>query len=318
MATEIIRIDFQNRIRVLDRLTIVAPLGLRFHDAATGETVGDGLNVRAYPADLPNATRSLFPNRRGIYVLHDAPGLRNLQNGTGDDEYWNNLPPKKDFVIEVSDDQGRFVGFKFTAALPARGIYEWSELSPASPPSATRSIPLFSSPARTAPAGMAIVRADLWDPTRGSQGAPAAFAVLELHDNDRLVTRGLADQEGRVGLMFPYPAPKAFPPSSPPASPIGSPPAANGPALTDQFWPFRVRALYGIQSPPPAPATDSAPDLRTALSQPAATLWANEERTDELLEVAVPFGQPLILKSRPPSMSPPLKGGSMLFITPAV
>ena len=283
MATEVITIDFQKQVKLLDRLTIVAPLGLRFHDAITGETVGEGLSVLAYPANRRNATRSLFPNRRGIYVLHDAPGMRDLQSGAGDDDYWNNLPPRKDFVIEVSDDQGRFIPFKFTAALPARGIYEWNGSNTTSPPSAPRGIPLYSSPARTAPAGIAIVRADLWDPTRGSNGGEAAFAVLELFDNDRFVARGVADQKGRVVVMFPYPAPKTFAPSSPPSSPVGSPPAANGPALTDQIWPFRVRALYATESPPQTSAVDSAPDLRSVLLQPEATLWADEELSENLV-----------------------------------
>ena len=318
MAVEVITINRDKRVSVLERLTIVAPLGLRFHDAITHEVVGDGLSVRAYPVGQPNSGRALFPNRRGVYVLHDAPGLRSLINGTGNDEYWNALPPKKNFVIEVRDDQGRFIPFQFTAALPNRGVYEWHEPAIGSPLSVATGIPLYSSPARIAPAGLAIIRADLWDPTRGTQGAEAASAVLELYDNDRFVARGIADEKGRVALVFPYPAPKTFAPSSPPGSPLGSPPAATGPALTDQLWTFGVRALYGIQSPPTVASPDALPDLRALLSQPEAALWVDEGRNEQLLEVAVQFGQPLILKSRPPSMSPPLKGGSMLFITPAV
>lgn len=318
MSAEVITTDRTRRVVLLDRLTIVAPLGVQFHDTVTGEVVGDGLSVWAYPSGQPNATRPLFPNRRGMHVLHDAPGLRDLQNGTGDDVYWNNLQTRKDFVIEVHDNQDRFLPFQFTAALPARGVYEWDDPVVGSPPSRIRSIPLYSSPTRTAPAGMAVIRADLWDPRREMRGAEAASAVLELYDNDRFVARGIADQKGRVVVMFPYPAPKTFAPSSPPASPLGSPPAATGPALTDQVWTFRVRARYAIQSPPQTAPNGSLPDLRSVLSQPEATIWANQEQTDELLEVAVQFGQPLILKSRPPSMSPPVMGGSMLFITPAV
>jgi hypothetical protein len=78
-----------------------------------------------------------------------------------------------------------------------------------------------------------------------------------------------------------------------------------------------VHARYAIQSPPQNPSQDSLPDLRAVLTQPQAAIWADEAQTDQLLEVAVQFGQPLILKSRPLSTSPP-KGGSMLFITPAV
>jgi hypothetical protein len=88
--------------------------------------------------------------------------------------------------------------------------------------------------------------------------------------------------------------------------------------LTDQVWTIRVSALYAVQSPPQIPSNDSLPDLRATLSQPEAVIWADEAQTDAPVEVAVQFGQPLILRSRPLSMSPPLKGGSMLFITPAV
>ena len=315
---DVITIDRTRRLVLLDRLTSVAPLGLRFHDATTGAAVGDGLNVSAYPFGQPNAARALFPNRRGVFVLHHAPTLRTVENGTGDDDYWNNLPAKKDFVVEVRDHQDRFLPFQFVAALPNRGIYEWHDPVIGSPPSSRRSIPLYSSPTRTVPAGFAVIRADLWDPTRDTAGSEAASAVLELYDNDRFVARGIADQQGRVALMFPYPAPKSFAPSSPPGSPLGSPPRAAGPALIDQIWTFRVRALYAIQSPPQIPSTDASPDLRAVLSQPEAAVWADEAQTDQLLEVAVQFGQPLILRSRPLSMSPPLKGGSMLFITPAV
>ena len=293
---EVITIDRTRRMVVLDRLTSVAPLGLRFHDAANGQVIGDGLNVLAYPLGQPHAARALIPNRRGIFVLHHAPTLREVENGTGDDDYWNNLPAKKDFVIEVRDVQGRFLPFQFIAALPNRGIYEWHDPVVGSPPSLTRSIPLYSAPARTAPAGMAVVRADLWDPTRDIAGSEAASAVLELFDNNRFVARGLADQNGRVAVMFPYPAPKSFAPSSPPGSPLGSPPRAAGPALIDQVWTFRVRALYAIQSPPEIPSNDALPDLRAVLSQPEAIIWADEAQTDQLLEVAVQFGQPLILE----------------------
>jgi hypothetical protein len=318
MAAEVITIDRTRRVMLLDRITTVAPLGLRFHDASNGQVVGDGLSVSAYPFGQPHSVRDLIPNRRGVFVLHDAPSLRTVENGTGDDDYWESLPLKKDFIIEVRDDQSRFIPFQFVAALPNRGVYEWQEPAIGSPPPITRSIPLYSAPARTPPAGMAVVRADLWDPTRETVGAEAAAAVLELYDNDRFVARGIADQKGSVAVMFPYPAPKSFAPSSPPGSPLGSPPRAAGPALTDQVWTFRVRALYAIQSPPQMPSHDALPDLRALLSQPQAVIWADEAQTDELFDVAVQFGQPLILKSRPPSMSPPLKGGSMLFITPAV
>ena len=314
MAVEILKVDYQTRMVVLDRLTIVTPLGLRFQDATTGEVIADGLTVSAYPLTRPNARQNLFLNRRGVYVLRHAPGLRDAEGGAGDSDYWNNLPPKKDFVIEVRDSQSRFVPFQFVVGLPA----EWNQA--VSPPPAIRSMPLYSAPARSAPAGMAEIRAELWDPTRGDDGEVAASAVLELYDNDRMIARGIADESGKIALFFPYPAPRSFAVASPPGSPLSSPPVATTPALTDQVWTFRVRAFYTprLQSPPQTSVQNSLPDLDAVLAQPETKLWADEARTEELPEVAVQFGQPLILKSKSPSMSPPTKGASMLFITPAV
>lgn len=314
MAVEILKVDYETSLVVLDRLTIVTPLGVRFQDATTGEVIADGLIVAAYPSTRPNARRSLFLNQRGIYVLRHAPGLRDVENGAGDSDYWNNLSPKRDFVIEVRDDQSRFVPFQFVVGLPA----EWNQA--VSPPPAIRGMPLYSAATRPVPAGMAEVRADLWDPTRGDDGDVAASAILELYDNNQLVARGIADESGKIALFFPYPAPRSFAVASPPGSPLSSPPVATTPALTDQVWMFRVRAFYAsdLQSPPPTSTENSLPDLDRVLAQPETKLWADQARTEELQEVAVQFGQPLILKSRPPSMSPPTKGGSMLFITPAV
>jgi len=217
-------------------------------------------------------------------------------------------------VIEVHDRQSRFVPFQFVVGLPA----EWNQDS--SPPPAIKGMPLYSAATRTAPAGMAVVRADLWDPTRGNNGEVAAFAVLELYNDDHLTARGVADEYGKIAVLFPYPAPRSFTVSSPPGSPLSSPPGPTTPALVDQVWTFEVRAFYAanLQSPPQTSTKDSLPDLDVMLAQPEAELWADEARTEKLQEVAVQFGQPMTLKSTS-SMSPPqTKGGSMLFITPAV
>ena len=47
------------RLIELDRVTTVAPLGLQFHDAATGTIVGEGLSAWAFPAGRPAAKRPL-------------------------------------------------------------------------------------------------------------------------------------------------------------------------------------------------------------------------------------------------------------------
>lgn len=304
----------------LDRLAIVAPLGLRFHDTVSGNVVGDGLSVWAYPPAKPTARQRALGNRKGVYVLHHGYGLRDIENGDGTQSYWDNNPPSRDFVIEVSDEQRRFQSFQFTASLPVRGVFEWSGFDD-SPPSARSSVPLFSSPVRSAPGGMAVIRAELWDT---SLDGPAAWAVLEAYDADRRIAQGIADEKGRVVLIFSYPAPITFASSSPLGSPLGSPPLASGPPLTEQVWPLGLRALYTPVRPVSSPLISiepdqSFPDLRFTLSQPEATLWADAELSEGLLETNLRFGRELILKSRP-ALGSPLSStrDSVLFITPAV
>jgi hypothetical protein len=303
---------------ITDRLTMVAPLGLRFHDATTGVPVGDGLIVWAYPLGRPSAKRQAIGNRKGVYVLHHGYGLLAREHGDGSRLYWDHPdPPNKDFAIEVSDGQRRFGPFKFTASLPAEGFFKWDGALE-SPLSARTTVPLFSSPTRSVPSGMAVVRADLWDT---SIDAPAAWAVMEAFTAGNFIGRGMADEAGRMALIFPYPTPLSFAPASPP----GSPPIATSPPLTEQVWPLELRALYTPLRPFSSPpdfieeAGPALPDLRFTLSQPAATIWADVEQTETLQQTNLRFGRELILKSRPSPSSPLSQTrDSVLFITPAV
>ena len=92
------------------------------------------------------------------------------------------IPPNKDFVVEVSDDERRFQPFQFTASLPARGVFNGMGWTTRRPPLA--SVPLFSSPVRTAPGGMAIIRAELWDT---SIDARPPGLCWKLHDGKRRI-----------------------------------------------------------------------------------------------------------------------------------
>ncbi len=315
------------QILKLDRLTMVAPLGLRFCDLTSGTLVGDGLDVQVYASGNPTTKVPAVANRKGVYVVHHAPGLRDLEQGEGNEAFWQNLTPRN-FVIEVNDNERRFQPFQFTASLPARGIYKWIDplfssplSSPLSSPSTPgESIPLYSSPVRSVPAGMAVVRADLWD---GSSDTAAAWAVMEASLNDQVIARGIADEQGRIALIFPYPAPRPFSISSPPASPLGSPPAPSSLPLTEQVWPIRLRAQYTpmrpVSSPPNLFATKpELPELRFTLSQPEATIWADTEFSEPLLEASLRYGHELVLQSKAATSPPSQARQSVLFITPAV
>jgi len=296
----------------LESFTNVAPLALRFHDTASGEFVRDGLSVSAFPAGKSESRTAAVSNRSGVWVLHRLSGLRALELGVGDESYWSNLGPKKDFVIEVNDEQRRFQPFHFTEALPIRGIYKWTSPVPTSPPSSLNSIPLYSSPTRSAAGGMAVIRADLWDK---QSDVPAAWTVVEGYVDDELVVRGMADEAGKIALLFPYPAPRTFAVNSPPGPPVTSPPAASGPPLALQEWPVRLRALYAPDQTPPAKTATQ--DLRFTLSQAEATIWADADATQPLTEVSLLYGRETILRSTS-TTSPPSSRSSVLFITPAV
>ncbi|MDQ1639073.1 MAG: hypothetical protein QOF62_2412 [Pyrinomonadaceae bacterium] len=308
------------QIQKLDRVTLVAPLGLRFCDFTSGTFVGDGLDVQVYPPGSPARKVPAVANRSGVYVLHHAPGLRELEYGEGDQAYWNELPPARDFVIEVNDNERRFQPFQFIAGLPARGFYKWVDPLLSSPPTPAASIPLYSSPVRAVPPGMAVLRADLWD---GSNDIAASWAVIEASLNDRIIARGIADEQGRIALMFPYPAPRSFSVTSPPGSPLGSPPRAKTLALTEQVWSIGLRAFYTsarpIASPPNAFAANPVlPELRFTLSQPEATIWADATLSEPLLEASLHYGHELVLQSRAATSPPSQSRQSVLFITPAV
>jgi len=302
----------------LERLTLIAPLGLRFSDEVTRSFIGDGLNVSLYEPNKPTIKVQALANRSGVYVVHKVPGMVDFDHGPGDDHFWSNPLLKRSFVVAVTDTERRFQPFQFAADLPARGIFNWTSPLGNSLPAGVPSIPLYSSPVRNVPPGMAVLRAELLD---GAHQLPAAWAVLEAYINNRLVARGVADDKGRIALIFPQPAPRSFTISSPPGSPISSPPAASGLPLTKQVWPITLRARYDQIAPLPLlagvfAAEPQLPDLGVTFSQPEATLWADTECTEPLGEVALSYGRELILKSRPTSSSPPARQ-SALLIKPA-
>src|SRR2546421_11464505 len=111
-------------ILVIEHVTLTTPFGIRFWDEVTGMAVNDGLSVTAYIASsairqvktIPDQRQVVsiraprvqsFPNRQGVYVLRNLPGLRRAENGEGDVNYWASVS-RRSFVIEVVDTYRRF------------------------------------------------------------------------------------------------------------------------------------------------------------------------------------------------------------------
>lgn len=288
---------------IVERLAKVAPIGLRFWDAVSEKPVGDGLVVTAYPQDQPWRRTEAFVNNSSVYVLRDLPGLRDVEYGSGDESFWRNPPVRRVFTMEVTDAGGRFQPFQFTVTTPTRGVFVLEDPLGESPPRHPEGVPLFSSPARIVPAGMAVIRADLREPASpsGVTGRPAAWALLEARYEGHVVARGVSDEEGRVALIFAYPEPQRDPFSSPPGS-----------SLLDQEWSIQLTAAYEPLTPAPA-----IPDLSHLLTQGPATLWRlwTVSPRRQILDVAqLRFGEELVLRSIDPITNERM---GELLITPA-
>jgi hypothetical protein len=266
------------KIVVLEHVTSVAPLGLRFVDAATGHAIGAGLNVFAAPANVPTRRTQAFPNRVGIYAARGLHGLSEAERGSGDAGFWSSPPGLRRFSVEVSDQERRFLPCQFELALPAHGLAAPSCLPPTTPSDPTSAgVPLFSAPSRPIPAGLAAVRAEVWDEATGK---PAAWALLEVAGAGMPATRGLADERGCGVVIFPYPEPELFG--------VGSTP--GGAALLGQRWNLTLRVFamahgdWGL-----------APDLCRVLEQADAP-----PRSE--VPVTLIYGQEAIVATQPGSM----------------
>lgn len=278
--------------KVIERLALVAPLGMRFWDGVTNEFVGSGLVVTAYPVGQEWRKVEATVNRAAVYGFVSLPGLRELEGGEGDAQYWANLPFTRPFRIEVVDRERRFLPAVFTVNAPAQGaatLWCGSPLSPLELPSSLSSplagfvggIPLFSASSRLVPAGMAVMRGQLWD---GVANRAAAWALVEASPLGQRPVYGVADERGMLTLIFPTPKPQRPPLFSPLNSPIGPPPAP----LWLESWTIPLAAFYGALA---------APELCEILAQPPATLWASQSPNVELVEATLRYGEESILRS---------------------
>lgn len=271
--------------RVLESITHVTPLAVRFWDEVTQGTISDGLRVVAYSSQQPDRPLRPIENRHHTFVWSDLPGLREQESGTGDQDYWAAPPPTRTFTIEVQDDAARFLPFSFEVAAPFRDVITWQCLTAAGPfthPAGT--VPLFTSPARSTPAVMAVIRLEVHRDQFDAQlkaYPPAAWAMIEAYHGADFVARALADEQGRVTLVFPYP--------DLPAGDLGHP-------FVKHTWTINLRAYYHPTTP-----KATVPKLCPVLSQGATKLWSNLLPVTQLTQVALPFGQPAAIPGPPPA-----------------
>ena len=267
----------------LERISLASPFGVRFWDDVLGAFIADGLSVELYPQGRPRDRIAATPNQAGVFHAQGLPGFVEFERGSG-------MVAPRPFTIEVTDRNDRFVPFDLHETLPISGglVVQGGETM----------IRLISSPTRTVSAGTAVVRAELWD---AIAKAPAAWAMLEVSLGGARLGRGVADDEGRVAVVFPYPEPPLLP--APAGSPVLSPPY-------EPQWTLDVRAFYLPTATPP-----KRPDLQPTLNQPPATLWSDALRTAPLTQTTLRQGHETVLKTSPAAASPQEDTRSRMFLT---
>lgn len=277
-----------------DRIRRTCALGLRFLDVAAGTPVGAdvaveplnrtssglrtslGLHAEAWPVNAPWQRRTGTVTPNGVLAFHGLTGLRELERSEANDP-WDDSRPPRDFQIEVIDKLSRFLPCTFTVTAPQRGLAHFAE--DGSPPwIEAGAVPLFSAPSRPIPGGVAVVRAELRDLATDK---PAAWALVEASyssGGSLQTARGLADDAGRVLLMFAYPEGQR--------RAYGGSPPGNARGLSDQEWDIKLAFFHEAGVP-----VEKAADYGRRLSQPAAAAAGGESPLTVLNETTVRFAQ---------------------------
>lgn len=201
----------------LDTVIRRAPLGLRFLDLVRAVSVNDGLVVSARRFGTAGPRQqALCSPLSGVYSFRTLSGLGRFEVGERPASDWCAPPPdvgepgaedltdintllglleadesppaKANFIISVEDQMERFLPQVLLMCLPRETLVE---------------VPLFSSPARLAPAGLGVVRGELArHDTQPPQ--PAKWALVTVGTPDKHTYIGVADARGMFTLFIPY------------------------------------------------------------------------------------------------------------------
>jgi hypothetical protein len=260
----------------LESVSRNAPLGLRFWDVATATSTVYGLNVQVFPRQNPRARTIAHVNRSGVYVAHQLPlsfppSPRDFEFSDSDPDVLWSAAVSRAYRVEVNDPTGRFLPIAFDADLPARGLLMWLApfLSPprpvalpgepgSPPPLLIERVPLFSAPSRPVPEPLAVVYAQIREL---GTGRDAAWSLLTVAIDSSVRGIGLADAQGRIAVMFPYP--------EPPRMSLASPPEARN----DFTWQLALSAFWLSASPPTrVPAAADLADVFASFSTPRTVI----------------------------------------------
>jgi hypothetical protein len=271
-------------LRKLESLELRCPLAVRFRDTTTGQLIGWGLRVSAYPIDAlwPEALRRFaHPNRSGTWIFHHLAELREYETGSDAVPETGSPPHRPQFRIEVQDIEGRFLPFSFTAEVPVTGLFQLAPMSfPLWPGT---EVPLFSAPERALPPACAVIRTSL---VTVPEELPAAWALVEATTTVRsrsVQLLGISDPRGSVALIFPWPELVGLTFSSPPATQH----------LDSQGWEFELAAWHDFNAEVGTLADLDA--ILARLNRPPDRLGTELSPPGEVSQAFLTFGRELVI-----------------------
>ena len=278
---------------IIERITTYTPLGIRFWDPVFNSQVSEGLEVKTWPASRPDREVNAFLTVSGIYAFQNLPGMRDIEFPPGDEVDLAFVVPRR-FVVDVCDNNGRFLPVRFSVWLPIldyTGVYRPGYPS-SLPDSAEPRFYLFSAPARSASFGIASVRANV---VEAGTVEPAVYAFIEAEVAGEKYY-SYTDQRGAFVLLFPYP---------PVENTGGSPP---GISMNDQSWPLTLRISYQSKS---RQEREEIWEFSQIKAQPPALTHRTTTETSAELFQTLRYGQELNLITTGP------EARSTLWIQPS-
>lgn len=279
-------------VKVLEEIEVFTPLGIRFWDPVLDRAIVDGLQVETWPMRGPRRAIPAARSGSNVYTFRWLPGMRAVEYADPDPDFFDaSLPRRRGFVVAVNDGARRFlpVAFEVALPLPYRGVFLASAEN-GLPSSAQPGVHLFSAPTRRTGERLTAVRGTLVDADTGGR---AAWASIRIDAPHRRLFRGIADDQGRFAVAFPYPSlEEGFAES--PAS------FGNGTPLGRRGWDIAVSVCYEPGRLTPLPGT-RIPEYRSILDQRQGGLWSlpasPSDAPQSALALRLVFGQELVLRT---------------------
>jgi hypothetical protein len=273
----------------LETRTYRCALAIRFVDTALNEVVTSGLQVTATSVNDRERVIEAKANRSGTWLFYGLPGQRGYELGAPDQSGASPLEPAR-FIVTVRDELGRFLPCRFEATVSHHERFNF--LTIASPPWAGGNVPLFSSPARFVHRSCGVVRGQLVFSSAQNLVKPAAWALMQVTvivrngARDPIHALGVADAQGSVAVMFPWPELFGLPNASP----------RGGGQIEDQGWDLSVRGWHDLQSR--NPKRDEPFDLDQVLGwfgAPSNILQTAAAPYSEFSNAILKFGRELVI-----------------------